>query len=36
MTAAAGRSPHGHGASIGSVLAQLRADFPDVTISKIR
>lgn len=36
MTAAAGRSPHGLGASIGSVLAQLRADFPDVTISKIR
>lgn len=36
MTAAAGRSPHGPGASIGSVLAQLRADFPDVTISKIR
>ena len=24
------------GASIGSVLAQLRTDFPDVTISKIR
>jgi DNA-binding transcriptional MerR regulator len=36
VTAAAGRSPHGPGASIGSVLAQLRADFPDVTISKIR
>lgn len=36
MTAAASRSPHGPGASIGSVLAQLRADFPDVTISKIR
>lgn len=36
MTAAAGRSAHGPGASIGSVLAQLRADFPDVTISKIR
>lgn len=36
MTAAAGRSPHAHGASIGSVLAQLRAEFPDVTISKIR
>lgn len=36
MTAAAGNSPHRVGASIGSVLAQLRADFPDVTISKIR
>ncbi len=36
MTAAASRSPHGPGASIGSVLTQLRADFPDVTISKIR
>lgn len=36
MTAAASRSPRGPGASIGSVLAQLRADFPDVTISKIR
>ncbi|MGH3913554.1 MAG: transcriptional regulator FtsR [Pseudonocardiaceae bacterium] len=37
MTAAAGRSSSpGPGASIGSVLAQLRADFPDVTISKIR
>ena len=36
MTAAAGRSPHRSGASIGSVLTQLRADFPDVTISKIR
>jgi len=36
VTAAAGRSPHGPGASIGSVLAALRADFPDVTISKIR
>jgi hypothetical protein len=36
VTAAAGRSPNGSGASIGSVLAQLRADFPDVTISKIR
>jgi DNA-binding transcriptional MerR regulator len=31
-----GRSGHRLGASIGSVLAQLRADFPDVTISKIR
>lgn len=36
MTAAAGRSAHRPGASIGSVLTQLRADFPDVTISKIR
>jgi DNA-binding transcriptional MerR regulator len=36
VTAAAGNSPHRGGASIGSVLAQLRADFPDVTISKIR
>ncbi|MGH3993906.1 MAG: transcriptional regulator FtsR, partial [Pseudonocardiaceae bacterium] len=36
MTVAAGRSPYGPEASIGSVLAQLRADFPDVTISKIR
>ncbi|MGH3963370.1 MAG: transcriptional regulator FtsR [Pseudonocardiaceae bacterium] len=33
---AAGRSGHRPGASIGSVLGQLRADFPDVTISKIR
>jgi DNA-binding transcriptional MerR regulator len=35
---APGRSGHGHrsGVSIGSVLTQLRADFPDVTISKIR
>lgn len=33
---AAGRSEHRPGASIGSVLSQLRADFPDVTISKIR
>ncbi|MGH3774434.1 MAG: transcriptional regulator FtsR [Pseudonocardiaceae bacterium] len=33
---AAGRSGHRPGASIGSVLSQLRADFPDVTISKIR
>ncbi|MDQ3763446.1 MAG: MerR family transcriptional regulator [Actinomycetota bacterium] len=33
---APGRSGHRSGASIGSVLAQLRADFPDVTISKIR
>ncbi|MFL6147563.1 MAG: MerR family transcriptional regulator, partial [Pseudonocardiaceae bacterium] len=31
-----GRSGDLSGASIGSVLAQLRADFPDVTISKIR
>ncbi len=31
-----GRSGHRLGVSIGSVLAQLRADFPDVTISKIR
>jgi DNA-binding transcriptional MerR regulator len=31
-----GRSGHRPGASIGSVLAQLRADFPDITISKIR
>jgi DNA-binding transcriptional MerR regulator len=36
VTAAAGRSPHRPGASIGSVLTQLRAEFPDVTISKIR
>lgn len=34
---APGRSGHrSSGMSIGSVLAQLRADFPDVTISKIR
>ena len=33
---AAGRSPHAGGASIGSVLSQLRPEFPDVTISKIR
>ncbi|MGH3871157.1 MAG: transcriptional regulator FtsR [Pseudonocardiaceae bacterium] len=33
---AAGHSGHGPAASIGSVLGQLRADFPDVTISKIR
>jgi DNA-binding transcriptional MerR regulator len=33
---AAGCSGHRPGASIGSVLGQLRADFPDVTISKIR
>jgi DNA-binding transcriptional MerR regulator len=33
---AAGRSGHRPAASIGSVLGQLRADFPDVTISKIR
>jgi DNA-binding transcriptional MerR regulator len=32
---AAGR-PQNHGLSIGAVLAQLRSDFPDVTISKIR
>ncbi|MBW4721091.1 transcriptional regulator FtsR [Saccharothrix obliqua] len=32
---AAGRPPRG-GLSIGAVLAQLRAEFPDVTISKIR
>ncbi|MEU5693815.1 MerR family transcriptional regulator [Actinosynnema sp. NPDC020468] len=32
---AAGRSQRG-GLSIGAVLSQLRADFPDVTISKIR
>jgi len=32
---AAGR-PQNHGLSIGAVLAQLRGDFPDVTISKIR
>jgi DNA-binding transcriptional MerR regulator len=31
-----GRSGHRSGASIGAVLAQLRSDFPDVTISKIR
>ncbi|MGH3784381.1 MAG: transcriptional regulator FtsR, partial [Pseudonocardiaceae bacterium] len=31
-----GRSGDLSGASIGSVLAQLRTDFPDVTISKIR
>ena len=33
---AAGRSGHRPAASIGSVLGQLRAEFPDVTISKIR
>jgi DNA-binding transcriptional MerR regulator len=33
---AAGHSVPRAGASIGSVLGQLRADFPDVTISKIR
>lgn len=33
---APGRSGHRSGMSIGSVLTQLRADFPDVTISKIR
>jgi DNA-binding transcriptional MerR regulator len=33
---APGRSGHRSGVSIGSVLAQLRPDFPDVTISKIR
>ena len=33
---AAGHSGHRPGTSIGSVLGQLRADFPDVTISKIR
>jgi DNA-binding transcriptional MerR regulator len=33
---APGRSGHRSGVSIGSVLTQLRADFPDVTISKIR
>ncbi|MGH3936218.1 MAG: transcriptional regulator FtsR [Pseudonocardiaceae bacterium] len=33
---AAGHSGHPPSASIGSVLGQLRADFPDVTISKIR
>jgi len=33
---AAGRSPHTGAASIGSVLSQLRPEFPDVTISKIR
>ncbi|MGH3800877.1 MAG: transcriptional regulator FtsR [Pseudonocardiaceae bacterium] len=33
---AAGHSGHRPAASIGSVLGQLRADFPDVTISKIR
>ncbi len=33
---AAGRSGHRPAASIGSVLGQLRADFPDITISKIR
>ncbi|MBM7775436.1 DNA-binding transcriptional MerR regulator [Actinokineospora baliensis] len=32
---AAGRQPRG-GSSIGAVLARLRPDFPDVTISKIR
>ena len=31
-----GRAGHRPGMSIGSVLAQLRPDFPDVTISKIR
>jgi len=31
-----GRSGHRSGMGIGSVLAQLRVDFPDVTISKIR
>lgn len=34
MTAAA--RPHRDGLSIGAVLAQLRPDFPDITISKIR
>lgn len=33
---AANRSPLPSGQSIGSVLSQLRAEFPDVTISKIR
>ncbi|MGH3867039.1 MAG: transcriptional regulator FtsR [Pseudonocardiaceae bacterium] len=33
---APGRSGHRSGMSIGSVLTQLRVDFPDVTISKIR
>ncbi|MGH3818367.1 MAG: transcriptional regulator FtsR [Pseudonocardiaceae bacterium] len=33
---APGRSGHRPGVSIGSVLAQLRSDFPDITISKIR
>ncbi|HWR48782.1 MAG TPA: MerR family transcriptional regulator [Pseudonocardiaceae bacterium] len=33
---APGRFGHRSGVSIGSVLTQLRADFPDVTISKIR
>jgi DNA-binding transcriptional MerR regulator len=32
----AGPAGHRAGASIGSVLAQLRTDFPDVTLSKIR
>ncbi|GAA4036631.1 MerR family transcriptional regulator [Allokutzneria multivorans] len=35
MTAAAGRANSG-GSSIGAVLAQLRSEFPEVTISKIR
>lgn len=32
----AGPAPRGAGASIGAVLGRLRAEFPDVTISKIR
>lgn len=33
---AAGPAPRGAGVSIGTVLARLRPEFPDVTISKIR
>ena len=37
MTAANGREAHSRGGvSIGEVLTQLRPDFPDITISKIR
>jgi DNA-binding transcriptional MerR regulator len=37
MTAAGAREPHGRaGATIGEVLTQLRPDFSDITISKIR
>jgi DNA-binding transcriptional MerR regulator len=36
MTALDAREARGAGVSIGDVLAQLRAEFPDITISKIR
>ena len=36
MTAAGLPEPGGSALSIGSVLDALRADFPDITISKIR